>query len=138
MAVELARKDIQVETELDRSLPPALIDRVQMQQVLANLIRNVIDALGTIVDGKREIRLRAVPDGDDAIRVAIRDLGVGMKEPGRALEPFFTTKENGMGIGLAICRSIIESHNGQLWAVSNQPTGTTLAFTLPIHARQAA
>jgi PAS domain S-box-containing protein len=138
MADELAAKNIQLETELDRSLPPALIDRIQMQQVLVNLIRNAIDALYTIVDGNREIRLRAVADGDNAIRVEVRDLGAGMKEPERAFDPFFTTKENGMGMGLAICRSIIEAHNGRLWAVSNEPRGMTLAFTLPVRARQAA
>ena len=98
-----------METDFDRSLPRVLIDRVQVQQVLVNLIRNAIDALDTMVDATRLIRLRAVLDGDNTIRVEVRDVGPGMKEPERIFEPFFTTKENGMGMGLAICRSIIES-----------------------------
>lgn len=138
MADELAIKNIQVETEFDRSLPQVLIDPVQMEQVLINLIRNAIDALDTIVDGPRLIRLRAVLGGDNTVRVEVRDVGPGLKAPERIFEPFFTTKENGMGMGLAICRSIIESHNGRLWAISNQPRGTILAFTLPIRARDAA
>ena len=137
MADELAIRNVRVETEFDRSLPPALIDRVQIQQVLVNLIHNAIDASDMIADGARLIRLCAVLDGDNAIRVEVRDYGAGMKEPERIFEPFFTTKENGMGMGLAICRSIIESHNGRLWTASNKPRGTTLAFTLPIEAREA-
>ena len=139
MADELAIKNIQVETEFAPNLPPVPIDPVQMEQVLVNLIRNAIDALDTMVEGTRLIRLRAVLNSDNnTIRVEVQDLGPGMKEPEQAFEPFFTTKKDGMGMGLAICRSIIESHNGRLWAISNQPTGTTLAFTLPIQARDAA
>lgn len=138
MTDELGKKNIQVETEFDRSLPRALIDRVQMQQVLINLIRNAIDASDAIADGTRLIRLRAVRDSDDTIRIEVRDFGAGLKEPERAFEPFFTTKGNGMGMGLAICRSIIEAHDGRLWAIRNEPRGTTLAFTLPVPAREAA
>jgi PAS domain S-box-containing protein len=138
MADELAIKNIHMETEFDRSLPQVLIDTIQMQQVLINLIRNAIDALETIVDGTRLIRLRTVRDGDNTIRVEVGDVGPGITEPERIFEPFFTTKENGMGMGLAICRSIIESHNGRLWAINNQLSGTILTFTLPIQARGAA
>jgi len=136
MADEFARKNIRVGTDFYRSLPQVLIDPVQMAQVLINLIRNAIDALDTIVDGTKLIQIHAVLDGDNTIRVEFRDVGSGVKEPDRIFEPYFTTKENGMG--LAICRSIIESHNGRLWAISNQPRGTILAFTLPIQARDAA
>ena len=138
MANELAVRNVQVKTELDHSLPPVPIDRVQMQQVLVNLIRNAIDALDTAVDSPRQIRIRSVRDGADTIRVEVRDLGAGVKEPERIFEPFFSTKKDGMGMGLAICRSIIEAHDGRLWATDNEPRGTTLAFTLPIHARDAA
>jgi len=138
MANELAMRNVHVETELAESLPPTLIDRVQMQQVLVNLIRNAVDALDTTADGARAIRLRAVLDGDDTIRVEVRDVGAGVKEPERIFEPFFTTKQGGMGMGLAICRSIIESHDGRLWATDNKPRGTTFAFTLPTRARDAA
>jgi PAS domain S-box-containing protein len=137
MADELATKNIHVETEFDQSLPQVLIDPIQMEQVLINLIRNAIDAVETIVDGTRLIRLRTVRDGDNnGIRVEVRDVGPGIKEPERVFEPFFTTKANCMG--LAICRSIIESHNGRLWAINNQPRGSILTFTLPIQARGAA
>jgi PAS domain S-box-containing protein len=137
MATELMTRNVQIETDFDQGLPPALMDRVQMQQVIINLIRNAIDALETI-DGERLIQLRAILDGDNSIRVEVRDLGAGLKEPERIFEPFFTTKKDSMGMGLAICRSIVESHDGRLWATSNQPRGTTLAFTLPIQARDAA
>jgi signal transduction histidine kinase len=90
------------------------------------------------VDGARLVRLRAVLDGDNAIRIEVQDLGAGIIDPERAFEPFFTTKRNGMGMGLAICRSIIEAHDGRLWATGNEPRGTTLAFTLPIQAKDAA
>jgi PAS domain S-box-containing protein len=138
MANELAIKNIEMETDFDRSLPPVLIDPAKMEQVLINLIRNAIDALETIVGGPRLIRIRTVRDGDNTIRVEVEDVGPGIREPERIFEPFFTTKENGMGMGLAICRSIIQSHNGRLWAISNQPNGTILSFTLPIQARGAA
>jgi len=134
MADELAVRKINVETEFERGLPPALIDRVQIQQVFVNLIRNAVDALDATGDGAKLIRLCAVRDDGDTIRVEVRDFGAGMKEPDRVFEPFFTTKQNGMGMGLAICRSIIESHEGRLWAAANQPKGTTFSFTLPIAA----
>jgi PAS domain S-box-containing protein len=138
MANDFAVNNVHVEMELHQSLPPVLIDRVQMQQVLVNLIRNAIEALETIADGARLIRLRAVLDGDSTIRVEVQDVGTGVKEPERMFEPFFTTKKDGMGMGLAICRSIIEAHDGRLWATGNEPRGTTLAFTLPTQARVAA
>src|SRR5690606_38150351 len=121
---ELAIREINVETEFEQHLPPALIDRVQIQQVFVNLIRNAVDALDAIDDSPKLIRLRAVCDDGDTIRVEVRDLGSGMNEPDRVFEPFFTTKKNGMGMGLAICRSIIESHDGRLWAAANEPRGT--------------
>jgi PAS domain S-box-containing protein len=97
MADELAIKNIHVETEFDRSLPQVLIDPIQMEQVLINLIRNAIDAVEAIVDGTRLVRLRTVRDGDNTIRVEVRDVGPGIKEPERIFEQFFTTKANGMG-----------------------------------------
>jgi signal transduction histidine kinase len=138
MADELAAKNIEIRTDFGRGLPPVLTDQVQMEQVFVNLIRNAIDAFDTTIDGERLITIQAIADGESAIRVEITDLGVGMKEPERAFEPFFTTKQHGMGMGLTICQSIIEAHNGRLWAASNQPRGTTLTFTLPIQAKDAA
>ena len=138
LADDLAARNTQVETEFSRSLPQTLVDRVQMQQVLVNLIRNAIDAMEGVVDRPRLIRIRAFPDGAQSVRFELQDHGVGLREPERVFEPFFTTKQNGMGMGLAICRSIIESHNGRLWIATSGPGGTTLAFTLPIEERASA
>lgn len=138
LADDLDAKNMQVETEFGRTVPQTLIDRVQMQQVLVNLIRNAIDAMEGIVDRPRLIRIRAVPDGAEFVRFELQDHGTGLMEPERAFEPFVTTKQNGMGMGLAICRSIIEAHDGRLWVFDSSPGGTTLAFTLPIEARASA
>lgn len=135
LADDLAAKSTLVETEFSQTLPEIPADRVQMQQVLVNLIRNAIDAMEGVVDRPKLIRIRAFPDGAEAVRFELQDHGVGLREPERAFEPFFTTKQNGMGMGLAICRSIIESHDGRLWIPDSGPGGTTLAFTLPIKAR---
>ncbi|MGE0766635.1 MAG: PAS domain-containing protein [Hyphomicrobiaceae bacterium] len=135
LADDLAARNTQVETEFSGSLPPTLADRVQMQQVLVNLIRNGIDAMEGVGDRPRLIRIRAFADGSQSLRFELQDQGAGLTEPERAFEPFFTTKRSGMGMGLAICRSIIESHDGRLWVPNSGPTGTTLAFTLPIEAR---
>jgi C4-dicarboxylate-specific signal transduction histidine kinase len=138
MANELGMKKIRLETDFDQHLPTVLIDQVQMEQVLVNLIRNAIEALDLLADGEKLIKLRAAVDGDKIIRVEVLDVGPGMKEPDHVFEPFFTTKKNAMGMGLAICRSIVEAHNGRLWATGNQPRGTIFVFTLPIEARDAA
>ncbi len=127
---EFAGKNIAVETDLNSALPQVLVDRVQIQQVLINLMRNGIDAM-ELATTSRSLRIRSLRDGD-AIHVEVSDLGAGVEHPERMFEPFFTTKKNGMGMGLAICRSILEAHDGQLWAMTNEPIGTTLAFSLPI------
>jgi hypothetical protein len=131
---EVAGKNIAVETDLNSTLPPVLVDRVQIQQVLINLMRNGIDAM-ELATTSRSLRIRSLREGD-AIHVEVSDFGAGVEHPERMFEPFFTTKENGMGMGLAICRSILEAHDGQLWAMINEPTGTTLAFSLPIQAER--
>src|SRR5262249_15867792 len=106
-------------------------DRVQIQQVFVNLIRNGIDAMDSIED-TRTLHIRSFLDGSSAIRVDICDAGTGLKDAGRALEPFFTTKQHGMGMGLTIWRSIVESHGGRLWMANNETRGATVAFTLPL------
>ena len=90
--------------------------------------------MDTRADGARALQIRSCRDGRDAIRVEVRDAGTGFKDAERVFEPFFTTKQNGMGMGLTICRSIIESHGGRLWAVNNEARGATVAFTLPVAA----
>jgi len=138
LADDLAAKNTQVETVFSPILPRPLVDRVQMQQVLVNLIRNAIDSMEGIVDRPRLIRIRAFPDGTESVRFELQDHGCGIIEHERVFDPFFTTKQNGMGMGLAICRSIIESHNGRLWIPSSGQEGTTLAFTLPTETRASA
>lgn len=120
-----------------RNLPSVALDRVQVQQVLVNLIRNGIEAMAPLVGGARALQIHSCRDGLDAIRIAVHDAGMGFKDAERAFEPFFTTKQHGMGMGLAICRSIIESHGGRLWAVNNKTLGATVAFTLPLGASEA-
>ena len=118
MAGEIAAKDIRIKTNLEPDLPSVALDRVQVQQVFVNLIRNGIEAMDAMVDGARALQIRSCRDGLDAIRVEVRDAGTGFKDVERIFEPFFTTKRHGMGMGLAICRSIIEAHG----AASGRPT----------------
>jgi signal transduction histidine kinase len=87
-----------------------------------------------VVDRPKKLSIRSKRDCPDSILVEIRDYGVGLTNPDRAFDAFFTTKENGMGMGLAICRSVIEAHEGRLWASSAEPPGTTFSFTLPVKA----
>ncbi|WP_119272216.1 PAS domain-containing protein [Taklimakanibacter deserti] len=138
MADETAAKDIRMKTDLSPDLPPVALDRVQVQQVIVNLIRNGIEAMDNVADGARVLRIRSRREGPDAIRVDIRDTGPGFMDVERVFEPFFTTKENGMGMGLAICRSIVESHGGRLWAERNEPQGATFLFTLPVEMKTAS
>lgn len=130
MADELVRKDVRIRTDLEPNLPSVALDRVQVQQVLVNLLRNGAEAMEEMMDGVRTLDIRSCRDDSEAIRVEVRDTGTGFKDMERALEPFFTTKQSGMGLGLAICRSIIESHGGRLWTVNNATRGATVAFTL--------
>ena len=137
IADELSAKEISLATDLERDLPAALIDRVQIQQVVLNLLRNGADAMETQDGGERSLRIVSRREGTDMIRVEVQDFGTGIADPDRAFEPFFTTKQDGMGMGLAICRSIIESHAGRIWAAGNAPRGTTLAFTVPVPGETA-
>jgi signal transduction histidine kinase len=131
---ETTRKGVAVETSLEVDLPPVIADRVQLQQLLLNLLGNGLDAMDPVVDRPKKLSIRSKRDCPDSILVEIRDYGVGLTNPDRAFEAFFTTKENGMGMGLAICRSVIEAHEGRLWASSAEPPGTTFSFTLPVKA----
>src|SRR5262249_36278471 len=107
MVDKMAAKNIRIETNLEPDLPAVALDRVQMQQVLVNLIWNGIEAMDSVTGGARAVQIRSCRDGLDAIRVEVRDAGTGFKDDERVFEPFFTTKPNGMGMGLVICRSII-------------------------------
>jgi PAS domain S-box-containing protein len=136
MAGEAARRRVRMEVDVESNLPLVPFDRVQVQQVMINLIRNGIDAMDSTADDRiLAIRVRRM---GDVIQTEISDRGEGVEFPDKVFEPFFTTKQNGMGMGLAICRSIVESHGGRLWAEKNEPHGATFIFTLPIELKSAS
>ncbi|MDX8498011.1 PAS domain-containing protein [Mesorhizobium sp. VK4C] len=135
MAEEATRRRVRVDIDVDSNLPLVALDRVQVQQVLVNLIRNGMEAMDSTL-GDRVLRIRVRRMGD-VVQTEISDHGSGVEFPDKIFEPFFTTKEQGMGMGLAICRSIIESHGGRLWMEKNEPHGATFIFTLPVEAKAA-
>jgi C4-dicarboxylate-specific signal transduction histidine kinase len=136
---DLMRRQVSVRTTLFPEQQLVLGDRVQLQQVLLNLIRNASDAMSTITDRTRmlEIRGQISASGQALIQVEDNGTGIDAVTAERIFEPFFTTKPTGMGMGLAICRSIIEAHGGRLWASPNSPQGTVFQFTVPTAARSA-
>jgi PAS domain S-box-containing protein len=131
---EATRRSVAVQMELADDLPTVLGDRVQMQQLVFNLFLNGIEAMDPLLDRPKKLFIRSKRQSQEAVLVEIQDSGVGMDDPEKAFEAFFTTKENGMGMGLAVCRSIIEAHHGRLWAESGNGAGTTFSFTLPVQA----
>ncbi len=129
---ELYENRVLLERQLMESLPPVLADRVQMQQVLLNLIMNGIEALTPVIDRPRLLWVQSRVDESGDVQVAVRDSGTGLSsEAHRLFTPFFTTKANGMGMGLSISRSLVENHGGRLWAAPNSPHGAVFYFTLP-------
>jgi C4-dicarboxylate-specific signal transduction histidine kinase len=131
---ELRRNGISMRIEMQQDLPPATIDRVLLQQVLLNLIMNAMDAMRRISDRTRVLSIRTEEHASGTITVFVQDSGTGIDPDnlGRIFETFFTTKREGIGMGLTISRSIIEAHGGRLWAVANDGPGSTFCFTLPI------
>lgn len=132
---ELDKNQISVECQLTRTLPLVWADRVQLQQVLLNLLMNGIEAMIAITDRPRVLWVESRVDESSNVLVAVRDSGTGLgSESDRAFTPFFTTKTNGIGMGLPISRSLIEGHGGRLWATPNSPHGAVFSFTLPAAA----
>jgi PAS domain S-box-containing protein len=129
-----------LDTRLTHDVPPVLADRVQLQQVLINLITNAADAMSDISDRPRTLTISSMCNDELQVEVAVADAGVGInpKYRDRIFEPFFTTKADGMGMGLAICRGIVEAYGGRLWATSNPDFGTTVRFALPAAATEGA
>ena len=124
---------IVVQSELAEALPLLLGDRVQLQQVLLNLTMNGVEAMTAIIDRPRLLRVQSRIDESGEVLIAVRDSGTGLGlEADRVFSPFFTTKANGMGMGLSISRSLIEGHGGRLWATPNDPHGAVFSFTLPV------
>jgi PAS domain S-box-containing protein len=131
---ELLRHGVSLRTELATGLPLIEGDRIQLQQVILNLTLNAVEAMSGVEEAAREIRIstgRAAPNG---VLVTVRDCGPGLdpENGDRLFEAFYTTKPDGLGMGLAICRSIIEAHGGRLWATANEPRGAVFQFTLPL------
>ncbi|MCP3397119.1 PAS domain S-box protein [Bradyrhizobium sp. CCGB20] len=131
---ELVNHRVSLRTELAPTLPTILGDRVQLQQVIINLVMNGIEAMHTVADRPRELLIQSSRDDRGRVQLSVTDCGVGIAEDDRVriLDPFFTTKSTGLGMGLAICRSIIEAHGGHLSIVRKKEPGATFQFALPV------
>jgi PAS domain S-box-containing protein len=129
---ELRGSGTALQTQLADGLPLILGDRIQLQQVMLNLIFNAVDAMSEAHGGRRELLIRTDQDGPGGILVAVQDSGPGLKSESvdRLFDAFYTTKPGGMGMGLSICRSIVEAHGGRMWATANVPQGATFLFNL--------
>jgi PAS domain S-box-containing protein len=130
---EILKNGVSMETDLAGYLPPIRGDRVQLQQVIMNMVMNAVEAMCNIDEGTRELRIGTSKDGEDAILLTVRDSGPILKSESidRFFEPFYSTKTSGMGIGLSICRSIVEAHDGRIWAKANADRGATFHIVLP-------
>ena len=131
---EILKNGVTIRTELADCLPPIQGDRVQFQQVILNLIINSVQAMSNVNDGKRELVVATgLLKPGEAVQVTVRDSGPGLSVENieRLFQPFYTTKPDGMGMGLSICRKIIEDHGGRLWASANVPCGAMFQFTVP-------
>jgi len=129
----IAKNRVTVNTNLMDGLVPIQGDRVQLQQVVLNLVLNAVEAMGSVEGGDRELLVGTKQTDGNGVIVAVRDSGPGV-DPGhldRVFEPFYTTKSSGVGMGLSICRSIIEAHGGRLWAEANERRGAVFQFNLP-------
>ena len=131
---EMRGNGISLQTQLAPDLPLVQGDRVQLAQVLLNLILNAIEAMSGMSERTRELLISSKDDGADGVQVAVRDWGPGLtpESSEHLFDAFYTTKPSGMGMGLSICRSIIEAHGGRMWATANIPQGAAFQFTLPI------
>lgn len=132
-STEIQRNGITLRQEFADGLPLALGDRIQLQQVILNLLRNAADAMSTIDDRPRELLVRTEREGGNQVRLSVKDSGVGYipEVADKIFQAFYTTKTDGMGIGLSVSRSIIEAHQGRLWATPNDGPGCTFSFAIP-------
>ena len=134
---EMLSRRVSLRTELASALPPVLGDRVQLQQVVINLVMNALEAMAPVTDRPRDMLIRSQRDDSNEVLVVVRDSGTGIDSENseRLFNAFFTTKPTGMGMGLSICRSIIAAHGGRLWASPNADHGATFQFTLPSNSQ---
>ncbi|MFC0400355.1 trifunctional serine/threonine-protein kinase/ATP-binding protein/sensor histidine kinase [Paraburkholderia rhizosphaerae] len=137
---EAAKHDVSLQTVLGNRLPPVRGDRVQLQQVMLNLIVNAIEAMSAMRDGPRDLRISTTADASQCVSIAVSDSGPGLPtaEIERVFDPFYTTKAGGLGMGLSICRTIVDAHGGQIWAKPNVPRGTVFQFALPSGSEEHA
>src|SRR5262249_33963168 len=131
---EVVKNGVVVQTRLAEGLPLIQGDRVQLQQVLLNLILNAVEAMSGVSEGSRELRIGTEPDAAGGVLVIVQDSGPGLppESVDHLFDAFYTTKPGGMGMGLSICRSIVEAHGGQIWAAGAAGSGATVQFTLPV------
>jgi signal transduction histidine kinase len=129
----MLKHGISLQTKLAPGLPRVEGDRTQLQQVILNLVVNAIEAMGGIDEGTRELRINTEREAGGGVLVTVRDSGPGLDpaDTERVFTAFYTTKPKGMGMGLAICRSMVEAHGGRMWASANEPRGAVFQFTLP-------
>ena len=134
---EMLSQRVSLRTELASALPPVLGDRVQLQQVVINLVMNALEAMAPVTDRPRDMLIRSHQDDANEVLVAVRDSGMGIdaEDAERLFNAFFTTKPSGMGMGLSISRSIIAAHGGRLWVSPNAEHGATFQFTLPSNSQ---
>src|SRR6266404_682166 len=131
---EVVKNGVAVQTQLAEGLPLIQGDRVQLQQVLLNVILNAVEAMSDVSEGARELRISTEPDASGGVLVTVQDSGPGLhpESVDHLFDAFYTTKPGGMGMGLSICRSIVEAHGGQIWAAGAAGPGATVQFTLPV------
>jgi signal transduction histidine kinase len=130
---ELQRNRVILRPEFADDLPVVTGDRVQLQQVILNLLKNASDAMSSVNDRPRQLQIRTERGTDDQVRLTVQDAGVGLDPQAmdRLFQAFYTTKNDGMGIGLSVSRSIIERHHGRIWAEPNDGPGATFSFSIP-------
>jgi signal transduction histidine kinase len=137
---EVLRNGVSLQILLAKDLPLIQGDRVQLQQVILNLIVNAVQAMSGVSERSRELLIGSRKDASTGVLVTVRDSGPGLNPESfdHLFDPFYTTKPGGMGMGLSICRSIIEAHGGQMWATANVPQGAIFQFTVPAHRETAS
>jgi C4-dicarboxylate-specific signal transduction histidine kinase len=137
---DLQRHRVTLRSQFADDLPAVTGDRIQLQQVVLNLLRNGSDAMLGVDDRRRQLLIRTERDGGDRVRLSVQDAGLGVnaENMNKLFDAFYTTKSDGMGIGLSVSRSIIERHRGRLWAESNDGPGATFSFSIPVVQTSAA
>jgi signal transduction histidine kinase len=130
---DLQRQRVVLQSEFAEDLPKVTGDRVQLQQVILNLVRNASDAMMGVDDRPRQLMVRTERENGDRVRVMVRDSGIGVDRQSmdKLFDAFYTTKSGGMGIGLSVSRSIVERHHGRLWVEPNDGPGATFSFSIP-------